>query len=821
MQGIGWQADDWEFAAVVLPQASVLDSGEIGCAKKYSESEQQREGDANDARKEASREMVSAASQMEQGHFEDGLVCAERALGAFRAQGDTAGIVDAIRLVVLALRAKGRLKDAHDLVYPQMEASSGLERARMLLLLAHINHNKRGSRNRERAKEWAASARRLFAELGESRLEAQALLALVNIVIKQHGNPINAVNETKQLVDAALPLLRQAGDVVGEAVAMHGLACARALSGFYEGAADAGRDALQLFRKAKRRRQEAFELQCLAVWRLATEEWQASRGAAEEAMAIYLEEPGTSSKQAAVLLVLTKACVVGQDFQRAIEGAFVALERFEAAGDGNAQAIALEMLALGFLQSGDFSQAAKFAEQEAALLMSLGNKQACARVLRLLCRLSMQRQDFAAATRAAAEAAALSASLQCCSEQAAALQLLADCQMRTGAFGESRDSALQARQLYRDLLDRDQEVLAMLQASQGSALLGDRPVALEVVSEAKDVARRAGRRHAEGICWHTLASLHLDWGRLADAAKMAKKALSCAKRSGSHKEQGRSVLLFVITSLMISKEFEEAAPSETPEGAEEAVLPGASQFLEAEKKAEELQQLAERVGTAEPLCTACSYHASAVVQLHKGNCEEALRAAQLALAAYEESSDLVGVLQMYLVMAKTLMHGRFFHEAREATESAAWLGHQLGFRTIEESAKSMLQEIEVREADRADRADRAPNLRRPRVIPEMPTVPKMDLQALDVEVLRGVIQQFVQVLIAHDENIDPERPLMELGLTSQHAVVLRDQLAKVLPGLSPPLPVTLIYDYPSIATITRLVEHGASGTGAQASSARP
>eukprot|EP00434_Breviolum_minutum_P022848 symbB.v1.2.020160.t1/scaffold1649.1/size108312/3 len=46
---------------------------------------------------------------------------------------------------------------------------------------------------------------------------------------------------------------------------------------------------------------------------------------------------------------------------------------------------------------------------------------------------------------------------------------------------------------------------------------------------------------------------------------------------------------------------------------------------------------------------------------------------------------------------------------------------------------------------------------------------------------------------------------MEMGLTSHLAVVLRDQLAKVLPGLSPPLPVTLIYDYPSIAAITELV----------------
>eukprot|EP00435_Cladocopium_sp_Y103_P062299 s128_g23.t3 len=370
--------------------------------------------------------------------------------------------------------------------------------------------------------------------------------------------------------------------------------------------------------------------------------------------------------------------------------------------------------------------------------------------------------------------------------------------MRTGAFVESRDSAMQARQLYRDLLDRDQEVLAMLQASQASALHGDRPMALEVVSEAKDVARRANRRHAEGICWHTLASLHLDWGRLADAAKMAKKALSCAKRSGSHKDDSERM----VKALGGSPQRSACGTASAGGGVARWCVTVAGSREESGGHLEaELQQLADRVGAAEPLCTACSHHASAAVQLHKGNCEEALRAAQLALAAYEESSDLVGVLQMYLVMAKTLLVGRFFHEAREATESAAWLGRQLGFRS-----------------QAGDPGEHGKHGERSR-IPEMPTVPKMDVQALDVEVLRGVIQQFVQVLIAHDENIDPERS----GCHSQPGFgdVVSDQLAKVLPGLSPPLPVTLIYDYPSIAAITRLVTGASPASGAQASSARP
>eukprot|EP00913_Durusdinium_trenchii_P014319 g13434.t1 len=160
------------------------------------------------------------------------------------------------------------------------------------------------------------------------------------------------------------------------------------------------------------------------------------------------------------------------------------------------------------------------------------------------------------------------------------------------------------------------------------------------------------------------------------------------------------------------------------------------------------------------------------------------------MTAYEESADLIGVLHMYLLMGKAHLTRRSFREARDATEAACWFGEQLGFRRIEENARTILQEIQAREAELPE-----PQLRRARV-PEMPNVPKLDVQALDVEVLRDVVQLFVKVLIGSDDPIDPDR----------------DHLAKVLPGLSPPLPVTLIYDYPSITSITQLVTTSAEAS---------
>ena len=49
----------------------------------------------------------------------------------------------------------------------------------------------------------------------------------------------------------------------------------------------------------------------------------------------------------------------------------------------------------------------------------------------------------------------------------------------------------------------------------------------------------------------------------------------------------------------------------------------------------------------------------------------------------------------------------------------------------------------------------------------------------------------------------------EAGLTSNTAVLLRDELGKDLPGIS--LPPTLIFDYPSVSAIADFVMEKASG----------
>merc|ERR1712060_386063 len=81
---------------------------------------------------------------------------------------------------------------------------------------------------------------------------------------------------------------------------------------------------------------------------------------------------------------------------------------------------------------------------------------------------------------------------------------------------------------------------------------------------------------------------------------------------------------------------------------------------------------------------------------------------------------------------------------------------------------------------------------------------KIDIGAgLSPEILRNQISEVAKGLIGFDEEIEIDMPLMESGLTSNTAVLLRDALTQQLPGIS--LPVTLVFDYPSIESMTELV----------------
>eukprot|EP00418_Pyrodinium_bahamense_P041582 CAMPEP_0179190154 /NCGR_PEP_ID=MMETSP0796-20121207/94410_1 /TAXON_ID=73915 /ORGANISM="Pyrodinium bahamense, Strain pbaha01" /LENGTH=503 /DNA_ID=CAMNT_0020894309 /DNA_START=70 /DNA_END=1581 /DNA_ORIENTATION=- len=74
---------------------------------------------------------------------------------------------------------------------------------------------------------------------------------------------------------------------------------------------------------------------------------------------------------------------------------------------------------------------------------------------------------------------------------------------------------------------------------------------------------------------------------------------------------------------------------------------------------------------------------------------------------------------------------------------------------------------------------------------------------MDPSIIRNKVAELAGAIIGDTEELEVDTPLMEAGLTSNSAVLLRDELTKDLPGIN--LPPTLIFDYPSVAAIADFV----------------
>jgi hypothetical protein len=79
-----------------------------------------------------------------------------------------------------------------------------------------------------------------------------------------------------------------------------------------------------------------------------------------------------------------------------------------------------------------------------------------------------------------------------------------------------------------------------------------------------------------------------------------------------------------------------------------------------------------------------------------------------------------------------------------------------------------------------------------------------------VETVSAKIKEVAMGIIGDEEDIEVDTPLMQAGLTSNTAVLLRDEMTTTIPGVN--LPPTLMFDYPSIAAIAEfIVEKSTNG----------
>mmetsp|Transcript_12327 Transcript_12327/g.25001 ORF Transcript_12327/g.25001 Transcript_12327/m.25001 type:complete len:327 (+) Transcript_12327:1-981(+) len=209
--------------------------------------------------------------------------------------------------------------------------------------------------------------------------------------------------------------------------------------------------------------------------------------------------------------------------------------------------------------------------------------------------------------------------------------------------------------------------------------------------------------------------------------------------------------------------------------------------------------------------------------------DDALRSADEAVILFREIGSDVNEASALLISADALRQTRSYDESGAAAREALGLFQKHGDARGEELSNKIigfLEEIQQRmqqqwlaqqaaqnpqqwqmnmqfapQEQQGGGGEQAASLARP----ERERGPALDMSAgLDTTVVRAKVMDIASRITGAEEGeIEADTPLMEAGLTSNSAILLRDELSQELPGIT--LPVTLVFDYPSIAAMSDLI----------------
>jgi tetratricopeptide (TPR) repeat protein len=413
--------------------------------------------------------------------------------------------------------------------------------------------------------------------------------------------------------------------------------------------------------------------------------------------------------------------------------------------------------------------------------------------------------------------------------QAVTLMLRSSVYLEMLEFGSAIRCITEAKELYQDVGDKEGEVATLLQLSDVSMKSEDYAGAMKFAQDAQALSDEAGDAKGTASALRLQADIHIIQEDLDSAMRCAEKAMSGFREAEDRVEEVNMVVTLITVRIMIlvKKDKEGKTSAKTIKDGVDKVSKLAKDALSTARK-EGIKSL-----------TGAAHYALCQVQLLNGEVKKAMASAQEALTIFTEANDERYEANVLTMQANILLAMKDYRLAKEKAEEAIFVFQKVGDAKGEDQAWECVDEVEkieaeIREAEQARQmaqwqAQQAmaggggltlQPIQQQAAGPDEGAEPsaarggyeaklvKMDLASgMDATVIRQQVHEITKGIIGFDEDIEYDMPLMESGLTSNTAVLLRDSLVQQLPGV--PLPVTLIFDYPSIQSMTELiVENG-------------
>eukprot|EP00931_Biecheleriopsis_adriatica_P088418 TRINITY_DN62746_c0_g1_i1.p1 TRINITY_DN62746_c0_g1~~TRINITY_DN62746_c0_g1_i1.p1 ORF type:complete len:834 (+),score=260.19 TRINITY_DN62746_c0_g1_i1:94-2595(+) len=802
--------------------------------------------------REAAMYFTVAEKHLHEEEAESAIKNAEEAVSRFRQIGDEHGIADATRIIIHILCFKDRRKEANQLAKEELARIQGQQDQRgegkMLLSLAEVNAERRGNKNREEARERAFKALDIFRKEDNKKLQGYTLICLLNICVKWRGDKRTSTQEGLDYCLEARSLFKSINDKRGEAMALHGIAIAQVradmhslfIQGTPGGWAAASFEAAELFRESRYLKMEAFEKVCLAQWTMGANPRKAMK-MAEEALRLCRERKSRQESSALSVLVQCHLALkdessnfMERESAKAVEIAKQGLERFKEIGDRFGQAVASHALVLSHQARDEKELAMQAAEQAAGLYKEVGEKGGETAMLQMLSQLHLEQKQPEKAFSVAQEVSSMDISLH---ETAIAQETVYESFLQQGDFKEALKTAEELVLLCSDKNDGKREAIARLMVSNIHYSQSDFLQAVRVAREAQALLHDMGAFTEEASALRIVAEAYLAAGDFPQALKAAERSVRLLIGKKNEKEKAGSLQVVAQIKAQILTQDKIKAQRGTP--AFSAVLSDALQAADAAVSFARKAKLQLQLGQA--LLTLGQ------IELGGLQCDDALKTAEEAMTIFEQLGDEVNKANIMCLEADAhFVNGNankalvlvnkalaIFQDHRD--ERGEWLAmnilEQITGPPEEEPALPQPSQEQWTEQQWAQwnewqQQQQAQSKAAPSQMPQAlqkkqeekvrkRTDPgqKLDTSQLSLDNVRRRLEEIVRytVDLDDDEVIELDQPLMQVGVTSRTAVGLRNMLTEELPGVE--LPFTLIFDYPSVASISDMVMENLGSVG--------
>jgi len=479
--------------------------------------------------------------------------------------------------------------------------------------------------------------------------KAQALLGAADAHLRRE--------ETERAVRAvreALALARSAGADELEALALCLLAKARTGSAFNLEALQAANKASRTFKEIGEKKGQAAALYVVAQVQESTPDPENAAWKASEARKLF-RELGDQVGEGAALETMGRSYAMRQDFAKGLPAAQDAAALFKALGDGQREASSLCVAARMHLALGELDMAAQSAKDAMEKLAAL--KVPASEALDIITSTYMKKQEKEEAVFVAQQEADRMSGLSETKAEAHAQLKVAEAHMHFGSYDAALAPASQAASLYKGAGDRKLEAEATVtmarikleQRERGDA----QRLAEGVLPMVRDVGEAGIDVTVEAV--EVIVDCYKQANDIQKCFDTLIAAMNMFKNSGVPK--GEAAMLVSISDMQVHPQVKDS------EGALSTLKNAPPLYIQA----------GDKKGEAKALTKLAKLYSM------KGQADNALKAAEEAMAIYKKSCDMVGIASAAEIIAASHagLAARGKGNSREALRSAqeAVTGH--------------------------------------------------------------------------------------------------------------------------------------------------